>query len=199
MVSRWAASNCWRFRDRFSRRISAAGDAAVLTEATNSPSIAIVAKKVLAMKISTWASTSGMLLLAVACVIGCSGTSSEHGHVTGTVTINGSPIQDATVTFAPAGGGRSAIATTQADGTYELNYTPGVKGAKIGSNTVRITTYSAPELDDNNRVVNPGKPERFPPDYSGGKVITVDVKPGENTFDFTIEADKDKYPPPRES
>jgi len=134
-------------------------------------------------------------LWALAAMAGCMGGSGDYGHVTGVVTINGSPVQDATVTFAPAEGGRSAIAMTQADGSYELNYTPGVKGAKLGQNSVRITTYVAPELDDDNRVVDPGKPELLPPKYSRGET-TVDVKPGENTFDFAIEADKEKYPPP---
>lgn len=143
----------------------------------------------------------GMAVLLISGLVtatGCLGSSSEHGHVTGVVTINGSPVQDATVTFAPVEGGRSAIATTQADGTYELHYTPGVKGAKRGSNTVRISTYSAPELDDDNSVVTPAKPERFPPEYSLGRDITVDVKSGENTFDFEINADKQTYPPPPE-
>ena len=141
---------------------------------------------------------STALLIILGTSIGCIGSSAEHGHVTGVVTINGSPVENATVTFAPVEGGRSAIATTQADGSYELHYTPGVKGAKKGANTVRITTYEAPELDDNNRVVTPATPERFPPEYSRGKEITVDVTSGENTFDFTITADKQKYPPPPE-
>lgn len=138
------------------------------------------------------------VLLVLGTSIGCIGSSAEHGHVTGVVTINGSPVEEATVTFAPVEGGRSAIATTQADGSYELHYTPGVKGAKRGANTVRITTYEAPELDDNNRVVTPPTPERFPPEYSRGKDVTVEVSSGENTFDFAIEADKDEYPPPPE-
>lgn len=133
-------------------------------------------------------------VILLSTITGCLSGSSEHGHVTGVVKINGSPVQDAMVTFSPKEG-RSAIAATQADGSYELNYTPGVKGAKLGENVVRITTYSAPELDDSNRVVNPGKPERFPPKYSEGKEVIVEVKSGENTFDFDVEADKDKYPP----
>jgi len=143
-------------------------------------------------------SLAALTYVVLLATIGCSGASSEHGHVTGTLTINGSPVQDAVVTFAPVEGGRSAVAVTQADGTYELNYTPGVKGAKLGKNSVRITTYVEPEKDDNNRVVDPGKPERLPPKYSGGNELTVEVKPGENTFDFPVEADKDKYPPQRQ-
>lgn len=139
---------------------------------------------------------SGMML-GVLLLAGCTGASSEHGHVTGVVTINGTPIPDATVTFAPKGGGRAAVGMTQQDGSYELNYTPGVKGAKLGVNEVRITTYEAPELDDNKRVVSPGRPEKLPPKYSSGQEVTVEVKPGENPLDFAVEADKDKYPPPR--
>ncbi|MEW4455511.1 carboxypeptidase regulatory-like domain-containing protein [Bremerella sp. JC817] len=134
------------------------------------------------------------VMLSLSAVIGC-GASSEHGHVTGVVKINGSPVEGADITFSPAEGGRSALATTQADGSYELNYTPGVKGAKVGVNKVRITTYIAPRLDDNRRVTDPGKPERFPPEYASGREITVEVKPGENPIDFDIPADKDKYPP----
>ncbi|MBA2113128.1 carboxypeptidase-like regulatory domain-containing protein [Bremerella alba] len=150
------------------------------------------------MRINISSSITALMFSALLATVGCTGTSSEYGHVTGTVTINGSPVQDAVVTFAPAEGGRSATAVTQADGSYELNYTPGVKAAKLGSNTVRITTYIAPELDDNNRVVSPGTPERLPPEYSSGKEKTVEVEPGENTFDFVVEADKEKYPPPRQ-
>lgn len=141
-------------------------------------------------------SLTAFTLIVLLATLGCSGAGSEHGHVTGTLTINGSPVEEAVVTFAPVEGGRSAVAVTKADGTYELNYTPGVKGAKVGNNSVRITTYVAPELDDNNRVVTPAKPERLPPKYSRGEELKVEVKPGENTFDFAVEADKDKYPPP---
>lgn len=150
------------------------------------------------MRMNISSRITALMFSILLATVGCSGTSSEHGHVTGTLTINGSPVQDAVVTFAPAEGGRSAMAVTQTDGTYELNYTPGVKGAKLGMNSVRITTYIAPELDDNNRVVNPGTPERLPPKYSAGQELTVEVKPGDNTFDFAVEADKDKYPPPRQ-
>lgn len=139
-----------------------------------------------------------MIISALVSTMGCLGSGSDHGHVTGVVTINGSPVEGATVTFSPEGGGRSAIATTQADGSYELHYTPGVKGAKRGSNAVRISTYSAPELDDDYSVVTPATPERFPPEYSLGEEMTVDVKSGDNTFDFDIQADKDEYPPPPE-
>ena len=137
-----------------------------------------------------------VLLLIVALILplalGCEGK--EFGHVTGVVTINGEPVEGASITFAPAEGGRSAFGITGADGSYELDYTPGDKGAKIGVNNVSITTYSSPRLDDDNRVVEEGTPERFPPEYNENGSETVEVVKGDNTFDFAIETDQESYP-----
>ena len=130
--------------------------------------------------------------LAVTVIAGCA--AKEHGHVTGVVKINGEPVEGAVVTFAPKEGGRSAFAKTAADGSYELEYTVGVKGAKIGPNSVCLTTYVAPTLDDNNRVVDPGKPERFPPEYNERPTVTTEVAPGDNQIDFDVEATQESYP-----
>ncbi|UUO04499.1 carboxypeptidase regulatory-like domain-containing protein [Blastopirellula sp. J2-11] len=124
--------------------------------------------------------------------IGCNFNSSEYGHVVGVIKINGAPVEDAVVIFSPVAGGRSAMAITKADGSYELNYTPGVKGAKLGENRVVLSTYVSPFRDDDG-VSSLGEPERFPPEYSQGTEF-VTIEPGENTFDFDIEADRDKYP-----
>lgn len=133
-------------------------------------------------------SICGLLL----CAVGCQFGSSEYGHVTGVVQINGQPVEKAVVTFVPVEGGRAAMAITQADGSYELNYTPGVKGAKLGDNRVQLSTYIEPSINDN-RVVDKGTPERFPPKFSGGEEVVVTVKSGNNVFDFDAEADRDDY------
>lgn len=136
-------------------------------------------------------------LLVIPVLAGCS--SSEHGHVIGVVKINGQPVEGASVTFAPQGGGRSAVAVTEADGSYELAYTPGVMGAKIGTNTVTLSTYVEPTLDDDDEeVVDPGTPERFPPEYNVNPSITAEVQAGENTFDYDVEASEESYPRDRE-
>jgi hypothetical protein len=138
---------------------------------------------------------SVLLLIAALMIplaLGCKGK--EYGHVTGVVTINGEPVEGASVTFAPAEGGRSAFGSTGADGSYELDYTPGDKGAKIGVNNVYITTYTSPTLDDNNQVVEEGTPERIPPKYNESPSETVEVVKGDNVFDFTIESERETYP-----
>lgn len=125
-------------------------------------------------------------------VMGCS--SKEYGYVTGVVSINGEPVQGAVVTFAPEGGGRSAFGKTGADGVYELDYTPGVKGAKIGPNRVSIATYMAPTLDDDRKVVDPGSPERFPPEYNVNPTEVREVESGSNQFDFDVQTTQDSFP-----
>lgn len=132
------------------------------------------------------------LALGVPAIAGC--TAKEHARVTGVVRINGEPVEGAVVTFAPKEGGRPAFAKTAADGSYELEYTAGVKGAKIGVNNVYLTTYKAPTRDDDNKVVDPGKPERFPPEYNESPSVTAEVKPGENQLDFDVEATQQSYP-----
>ena len=130
---------------------------------------------------------------------GCSGGNSEHGHVTGVLKINGSPASDVMITFSPVAGGRSAVGYTEADGSYELTYTPGVKGAKIGVNQIILSTYEEPELGDDDKIKTPAIPERFPPEYNSSPSVTHEVKSGENVFDFDIKTTTDSYPPPQDS
>jgi hypothetical protein len=122
-------------------------------------------------------------LCLVALAAGCG--DAEYGHVTGTVTLDGKPVEGAEIRFAPESG-RAAWDRTESDGRYELNYTPGVRGAKTGTNTVTITTATESTVDDKGRPVR-GKPELFPPDYNEAPTHQVEVKPGDNVFDFHIE------------
>ena len=125
-----------------------------------------------------WAGMLGFAALTVGCA------PAEYGHVTGKVTLDGKPVEGAEIRFAPEEG-RAAWDRTEADGDYELNYTPGVKGAKTGTNTVTITTATEPTVSDLGRPI-PGEPELFPSDYNQNATHKVEVKPGENVFDFDV-------------
>jgi hypothetical protein len=124
------------------------------------------------------------LALVVVLAVGCS--PAEYGHVTGKVMLDGKPVESAEIRFAPESG-RAAWDRTEADGSYELNYTPGVRGAKTGTNTVTITTATEPTVDDQGRTV-PGQPELFPAEYSTAPTHKVEVVPGENVFDFDVKS-----------
>jgi hypothetical protein len=122
--------------------------------------------------------------------LGCGAKSQPKnvGKVTGRVTLEGQPLADAVVTFAPVkAGGASALGRTDADGKYTLNYAPDIQGAEVGENRVSISTYSegAPDSD-------PPRPkvlEKVPLKYNVRTELVRDVKTEDNTFDFDLKND----------
>lgn len=76
------------------------------------------------------------LLLLTAC--GCGrGNYPEVATVTGTVTLDGNPLEDAEITFAPKDG-RASSGRTDAKGQYDLSYTKNIRGAVLGEHRVMI-------------------------------------------------------------
>jgi len=116
-------------------------------------------------------------------IIGCGRSDlPELGYVSGTVTLDGKPFPNAMVQFHSEAGGRPGTGTTDKAGKYELVYTTGAKGAKVGSNRVEITTMW-PDGEP-----PPGETERIPAEYNLASTLKKDVKPGRNTFDFELRS-----------
>ena len=90
-----------------------------------------------------------LLALAVGSIPGCSSRSDipALGEVTGTVTLDGAPLEGATVTFAPPKG-RPSTGMTNQQGQFMLDYAAGYQGAMIGNHTVRISTERYTENPD---------------------------------------------------
>jgi len=122
-----------------------------------------------------------LLFVVSAMALGCLGCSSkgdrpELGRVQGTVTLDGKPLVGVTVGFFPQSG-RPATATTDTAGKYDLIYTYGVNGAKLGPHTVSFTW---PEGEKGTAPI--------PPKYGEKSQLKVEVKPGKNTFDFDLKS-----------
>ncbi|MFO1005449.1 MAG: hypothetical protein U0929_05810 [Planctomycetaceae bacterium] len=100
----------------------------------------------------------------------------QIGLVDGRVTMGEQPLAGLIVTFKPEKG-RPAMGITDQDGHFDLEYTYGVKGTKVGANTVG---FSWP-------IGTTGQPE-IPARYSGKSELFREVKSGRNTFDFELEA-----------
>jgi hypothetical protein len=98
--------------------------------------------------------------------------------VTGTVTLDGAPLPAALVVFTPDGPGRSAIATTDWAGRYELAFLRDIAGANLGIHTVRITTAT-----EDHR----GK-ELLPARYHRHTELTASVVSGDNKLDFPLRS-----------
>jgi hypothetical protein len=139
-----------------------------------------------------------VLGLLVCVQMGCSPSDQpELGEVTGTITLDGDPLPGVAVVFQPENG-RPARGMTNADGQYELTYIRTTKGTKVGPNRVEIAPSEEGEEsldvegnDDEARTPakrsKSGKPV-VPARYNVKSELKVDVKPGENTFDFQLES-----------
>lgn len=152
--------------------------------------------------------SSGALLL---CLFGCdSGPSVEK--VTGKVTLDGTPVPGARITFSPVSGGTGApaVGTTDSSGIFtvtDMKSESHGSGAKAGEYKVGVLWYkpsdpssasatgdsAAPtELSDDKaeRTKATGPEVLMPTAYGDPETsgLTVTVAPGENNFDFTLES-----------
>jgi hypothetical protein len=78
--------------------------------------------------------------ICVAVLVGCSG--SDHPAtvpVSGTITLNGTPVEGATVSFMTGGASLAAHGVTDIQGRYELSTFGENDGAVIGTHKVAIT------------------------------------------------------------
>lgn len=131
------------------------------------------------------AATSTFLLL----ISGCGGESVKDapklGTVTGKVTLDGSPLAGATVTFTTADN-RTSIGTTDASGIYKPTHGP-VAGVVIGENTVKITPTIKREHDQEGKVQEIPS-ANIPAEYNTETKLKATVKSGANTFDFELKS-----------
>jgi len=139
-------------------------------------------------------------------VLGCAEDGPPIGKVTGTVTLDGQPLENAIVSFVPKAGGRASVGTTNAQGKYQLSYVERV-GALIGSHKVSITSPPKVEsidmseirsddpryaelmakqnADYNNATVK----ESLPAVYNKESKLVSEVNSGNNTIDFVLTSD----------
>ena len=99
------------------------------------------------------------------------------GDVSGTVTLDGQPLEGVIVCFKPEVG-RVATGTTGADGTYTLEFAYGVSGCKVGPSSVYLEWP-----------LGYAKAKALSPRYTTKSELKADVKEGSNTFDFALQSD----------
>jgi hypothetical protein len=91
---------------------------------------------------------SGLLLVAV--LAAASGCGTSESAVEGIVTLDGKPVEKATVTFNPTDGGRPAVGQTGSDGTFKLS-------EKVKAGTYKVTV-SKREAADAGGPIDPSDP-----------------------------------------
>jgi hypothetical protein len=139
-----------------------------------------------------------MGVLALISLVGCGGNPAGYpatAPVTGTVTLDGVPLEGASITFSPARG-RSSSGTTDAEGKYELNYTGAIQGAMLGTHRVMISKWiTDPDYvptAEEREWVKEGEYqlpsiESLPERYRGkASELSAEVKDTKNVIDFAL-------------
>lgn len=72
-------------------------------------------------------------------LIGCGDGRPKRVPVTGVVTLNGKPVEDAGVMFMSSNGGRPASGVTDADGRFKLTTFKQYDGAVLGQHVITVT------------------------------------------------------------
>lgn len=144
--------------------------------------------------------TFGTLGLLAIIFAGCGRGGPELASVTGKVTLDGKPLQNAIITFTPLDGGVASSGTTSEDGTYSL-VCPLGKGALVGKH--RISVHSQPPgsidsaggVDEDDPKYGTGWDasarapvfiDPIPARYNINSELVRDVKPGKNVIDLEL-------------
>jgi hypothetical protein len=77
-------------------------------------------------------------LVGFALLVGCGPSGPAMVKVSGTVTLDGAPVEGAAVMFAPAAAGRPAQGTTDATGNFQLTTDKAGDGAQEGEYEVTV-------------------------------------------------------------
>ncbi len=123
----------------------------------------------------------GCSAILAACLVagGCSksGDRPDLGEVTGVVTLDGEPLANASISFTEPGF-RSSVGKTDSEGRYELIYIRDIKGAAVGTHTVRIKCFAEPGQHV----------KQVPRKYNDESELTQEVKPGQNVINFNLKS-----------
>jgi len=126
----------------------------------------------------------GFLLLS-----GCSSQSYEgpkRFEMSGTVTFDGKPITEGTISLIPAGGrGSRRVAATIENGAYSI---PEESGPNLGKYSVEICAYEPvgpPGAAINEDMSVPTK-QVLPAKFNDKTTLEVEIVDGENVHDFTL-------------
>ena len=128
-----------------------------------------------------------LVLISVALWTGCGGNSAGRYAITGTVTLDGSPLAKGNIGFSPLEGGRLSSGAVVTDGKFSI---PADKGLPVGKYRVEVhAAAGGAPAPDPNAVPGDGPPppkELIPPEWNETSTQTIQVKK-EGPFNFAFE------------
>ena len=125
------------------------------------------------------------LIVLVLVIAGCGPAGPDVQYVEGVVTLDGKPLDSATVTFVPVDkAGMSAAGKTDAEGHFRLNATQGKKygkGTVVGDYVVTVT-----KLFWREKAVEPDHITPLVYENSKDSPLRATIVKGRNTFEFAL-------------
>ena len=130
--------------------------------------------------------TPAVTALLLSYIAGCGRSDlPELAEVTGTITLDGRPLENVDVMFSPVAGGRPSASRTNSEGRYRLYYSSDISGAIIGNHQVSLSKIER-------HPANTGTPGEFveneliPSRYAEDGALTAEVQVGGNEFHFEL-------------
>ena len=130
------------------------------------------------------------LVVSVTALAGCGDQYGGRQAVSGTVTLAGKPLDDATIIFTPVDGQETSSGRQVVKGEYQIDRKDGLLPGKY---LVRITAGDGRTVANEEEAAAPGgstnivSVDRIPPDWNVNSTRTVEVTTdGDNEFDFDI-------------
>lgn len=135
----------------------------------------------------------GLFIALLFFALGCGEKGPALGTVSGRVTLDGKPVEDAMVEFLPLfelGTECRSAKKTDSDGYFEMQYSLDRDGVLVGKHQVQISTRDSVKLPDGS---NKEIPERIPRHYYGtDSILEFDVVDGVNVANFELTKKKPK-------
>ena len=134
---------------------------------------------------------TGPLLCVALVALGCGKPGTGGAAVSGTVNLDGKPLVQGAIKFAPVGDAAGIVTGTEIkDGRYEL---PANQGPAVGKNRVEITAVRK----TGEKVQDPLGPKgtmiemeesAVAPRFNSASELTVEITAGENTHNFDVSS-----------
>ena len=120
-----------------------------------------------------------VLPFALVALVGCGGE--KPAEVSGTVSMDGTPLPEGEILFLAADNSKTPEAGPIKDGKYSLTVSPGAKKVQIKAS--RPTSKPDPVMGV------AAKESMLGPEYNEKTTLTADIKPGSNPgVDFKVKA-----------
>jgi hypothetical protein len=119
---------------------------------------------------------------------GLMGCGDDKGTVQGTVTFDGQPVADGTVTFVKSEGGVAREGAVIKDGSFQARVPPGKYKIEVNAQKI-VSKKKQLGFDRKEEEVNVTE-ELFPERYNTKTELSEEIKPGPNTVKLDLKSIK---------